>query len=305
MAVPEAGIPLARPTDAPPIAHAPAVDQWSESPVAGASAPSTAIGSSARESLAPSPTARSTAAGAATVGATAATDEQPRSELPAHVAIIMDGNRRWARERGLPELEGHAAGVEAIRNVLRHAVRRGVAFLTLYAFSRENWARSDEEVNGLFALLESAMGKETEGLREQGVRVHVLGRLGELPLETRSSIEGALAETAAGARLTLNIAFNYAGRTELVDAFRRLATSGIAPDEIDEAAISGALYTAGQPDPDLVIRTGGEQRLSNFLIWQSAYAELYTCDVLWPDFGPETFDAALLEFARRTRRFGR
>jgi len=296
VAVPEAGIPLARPTDAPPIAHAPAVEKWAAAPVDGTAAGSTAVGSNANAS----PASRSV-----TVGSTTATDEEPRSELPAHVAIIMDGNRRWARERGLPELEGHAAGVEAIRNVLRHAVRRGVAYLTLYAFSRENWARSDEEVNGLFALLESAMGKETEGLREQGVRVHVLGRLGELPLETRSSIEGALAETAAGARLTLNIAFNYAGRTELVDAFRRLATSGIAPDEIDEAAISGALYTAGQPDPDLVIRTGGEQRLSNFLIWQSAYAELYTCDVLWPDFGPETFDAALLEFARRTRRFGR
>jgi len=238
-------------------------------------------------------------------GSTASTDSEPRSELPAHVAIIMDGNRRWARERGLPELEGHAAGVEAIRNVLRHAVRRGVPYLTLYAFSRENWARSDEEVSGLFGLLESAIGRETDELREQGVRVRVLGRLAELPADTRSSIEEALAETADGARLTLNIAFNYAGRTELVDAFRRLASSGTAPDDIDEAAISGALYTAGQPDPDLVIRTGGEQRLSNFLIWQSAYAELYTCDVLWPDFGPETFDAALLEFARRTRRFGR
>ena len=286
MAVPEAGLPLARPTDALPTAQAPAVE----------SAPT---GRAKRSTAQRLPSAGSTAM------ASGATDAQPRSELPAHVAIIMDGNRRWARERGLPELEGHAAGVEAIRNVLRHAVRRGVAYLTLYAFSRENWARSDEEVNGLFALLESAMGKETDGLVEQGVRVHVLGRLGELPPDTRSSIEGALVETAAGARLNLNIAFNYAGRTELVDAFRRLASSGIAPNEIDEAAISGALYTAGQPDPDLVIRTGGEQRLSNFLIWQSAYAELYTCDVLWPDFGPETFDAALLEFARRTRRFGR
>ncbi len=306
MAVPEAGLPLARPTDALPTAQAkapaPAVDR---SPQASANG-STVVGSPAMGSAAHgSPASGSPAAGSTTIGSTAGTDAQPRSELPAHVAIIMDGNRRWARERGLPELEGHAAGVEAIRNVLRHAVRRGVAYLTLYAFSRENWARSDEEVSGLFALLESAMGRETDGLIEQGVRVHVLGRLAELPPDTRSSIEGALAETAAGARLTLNIAFNYAGRTELVDAFRRLASSGIAPDEIDEAAISRALYTAGQPDPDLVIRTGGEQRLSNFLIWQSAYAELYTCDVLWPDFGPETFDAALLEFARRTRRFGR
>jgi undecaprenyl diphosphate synthase len=248
----------------------------------------------------PSTTARSEPS-----GSTAGTESEPRSELPAHVAIIMDGNRRWAREHGLPELEGHTAGVEAIRNVLRHAVRRGVPYLTLYAFSRENWARSDEEVSGLFGLLQETIGRETDELREQGVRVRVLGRLAELPPDTRSSVEAALEETADGARLTLNIAFNYAGRTELVDAFRRLASSGAAPDDIDEAAISGALYTAGQPDPDLVIRTGGEQRLSNFLIWQSAYSELYTCDVLWPDFGPETFDAALLEFARRTRRFGR
>jgi undecaprenyl diphosphate synthase len=229
----------------------------------------------------------------------------PPGELPHHVAIIMDGNRRWARERGLAELEGHAAGVEAIRGVLRHATRRGIRVLTLYAFSRENWARSDEEVVGLFALLESAIRDETEELRDQGVRVQLLGRVEELPPGTRTSIESALSETAGGERLTLNICFNYAGRTELVDAFRRLAASGIAPEAIDEAAIAASLYTAGQPDPDLVIRTGGEQRLSNFLIWQSAYAELYTSNVLWPDFGPEALDAALLEFARRTRRFGR
>jgi undecaprenyl diphosphate synthase len=299
VAIPEVGLPLARPTDALPTAHAPvpAVDRSPEATPEGSTVEqSMTLGSTAQAS----PPAESMA-----IPSTVGTDAQPRSELPVHVAIIMDGNRRWAREHGLPELEGHAAGVEAIRNVLRHAVRRGVAYLTLYAFSRENWARSDEEVSGLFELLKSAMGRETDGLIEQGVRVHVLGRLAELPPDTRSSIEGALIETAAGARLNLNIAFNYAGRTELVDAFRRLASSGIAPDEIDEAAISRVLYTAGQPDPDLVIRTGGEQRLSNFLIWQSAYAELYTCDVLWPDFGPDAFDAALLEFARRTRRFGR
>ena len=137
------------------------------------------------------------------------------------------------------------------------------------------------------------------------MRIRLLGRLEELPTETRVSIESAIAETAGGDRLFLNIAFNYAGRTELVDAFRRLAASGTPPDAIDESAITAALYTAGLPDPDLVIRTGGEQRLSNFLIWQSAYAELYMCDVLWPDFGPDAFDAALAEFARRTRRFGR
>lgn len=225
--------------------------------------------------------------------------------LPRHVAIIMDGNRRWARSRGVPELEGHAAGVEAIRSVLRHAVRRGIAVLTLYAFSRENWARPDDEVVGLFALLEQAIREETSELRSQGVRVRLLGRLEELPAETRRSIEEALDATSGGERLTLNIAFNYAGRTELVDAIRRIVASGVEPDDIDEATVAEALYTKGLPDPDLVIRTGGEQRLSNFLIWQSAYAELYTCPDLWPDFGPDAFDAALLEFARRTRRFGR
>jgi undecaprenyl diphosphate synthase len=226
-------------------------------------------------------------------------------EMPRHVAIIMDGNRRWARAHDLAELDGHAAGVEAIRSVLRHAVRRALPVLTLYAFSRENWARSDAEVRGLFSLLEAAIRSETAELRANGVRVRLLGRLEELPPATRSSIDAALAETADGNRLLLNIAFNYAGRTELVDAFRQIAASGLAPEAIDEATISAALYTAGVPDPDLVIRTGGEQRLSNFLVWQAAYAELYMCEVLWPDFGPEAFDAALQEYARRTRRFGR
>jgi undecaprenyl diphosphate synthase len=217
----------------------------------------------------------------------------------------MDGNRRWARARGLPEVEGHAAGVEAIRGLLRHVVRRGVPVLSLYAFSRENWARSDDEVTALFQLLEQAIRSETAELKAQGVRIRLLGRLDELPEDTRRSIGAALDETAGGDRLLLNVAFNYAGRTELVDAFRRLAASGRPAEAIDEQAISAELYTAGLPDPDLVIRTGGEQRLSNFLIWQSAYAELYVCETLWPDFGADAFDAALLEFARRTRRFGR
>ena len=261
--------PLARPTDAPPRAHL--ADQPPPAPAA----------EEAGEPL------------------------LDPADLPRHVAIIMDGNRRWARLHDKAELEGHAAGVEAIRTLLRHAVRRGVPVMTLYAFSRENWARSDDEVTGLFGLLEQAIRSETAELRAQGVRIRLLGRLEELPDETRRSIDDALAQTAGGDRLLLNVAFNYAGRTELVDAFRRLAESGIAPDSIDEDAISEALYTAGLPDPDLVIRTGGEQRLSNFLIWQSAYAEFYSTEVLWPDFGAEAFDAALLEFARRTRQFGR
>jgi len=262
--------PLARPTDAPPKAHLPARGVVAKTEVPPGEIPLL-----------------------------------PREDLPRHVAIIMDGNRRWARQRNLSELDGHAAGVEAIRELLRHAVRRGVPVMTLYAFSRENWARSDDEVTGLFGLLEAAIRSETAELRAQGVRIRLLARLDELPADTRASIGEALDATAGGDRLLLNVAFNYAGRTELVDAFRRLAANGVPPESIDEDAISASLYTAGLPDPDLVIRTGGEQRLSNFLIWQSAYAEFYTCEALWPDFGPDAFDAALLEFASRQRRFGR
>jgi undecaprenyl diphosphate synthase len=264
--------PLARPTDAPPTAHRPD-DEAATSPVPA--------------------------------DATVVEPLLPANEMPRHVAIIMDGNRRWARQQGLNELDGHAAGVEAIRTLLRHAVRRGVPVVTVYAFSRENWARSDDEVRGLFALLEQAIRSETAELKAQGVRIRLLGRQDELPADTRTSIDAALAETAGGERLLLNVAFNYAGRTELVDAIRRIVASGVHADDIDEVTVGDALYTAGLPDPDLVIRTGGEQRLSNFLIWQAAYAEFYTTEVLWPDFGADAFDAALLEFASRTRRFGR
>jgi undecaprenyl diphosphate synthase len=217
----------------------------------------------------------------------------------------MDGNRRWARRREVPEHEGHAAGVEAIREVVRQAVRRGVRVLTLYAFSRENWGRSDDEVGGLLSLLEAAIRSETAELAAEGVRVRILGRTDELPDATRASIESAIEATATGERLILNVAFNYAGRTEIVDAIRRLMAAGIRPEQVDESVVADALYTAGLPDPDLVIRTGGEHRLSNFLIWQAAYAEFYSCPVLWPDFGPDAFDEALAEYARRTRRFGR
>jgi undecaprenyl diphosphate synthase len=203
------------------------------------------------------------------------------------------------------DFEGHAAGVEAIRGLLQHAVRRGVPMLTLYAFSRENWARSDEEVTGLFMLLEKAIRNETAELKAQGARVRVLGRVEELPPDTATSIGQALEETAAGRRLQVNIAFNYSGRTELVDAARALVARGLRPDEIDEEALAGCLYTAGQPDPDIVIRTGGDERISNFLIWQAAYAEFYFSPILWPDFGRDAFDAALIEFSSRQRRFGR
>jgi len=262
-----AGAPLARPTDALPVAHA-------DFP-----AGQVAAGPGAREA-----------------GETAL--------RPAHVAIIMDGNRRWAREHGLDELDGHAAGVEKIRWLVEHTLRRGVGYLSLYAFSRENWARPDDEVVGLFRLLEQAIRAETPELVRQGVRVRLLGRLAELPDDLRVSIREALAATDCGERLTLAVAFNYAGRTELVDAVRAIIADGLAPDEVDEATIASRLYTSGMPDPDLVIRTGGEQRLSNFLIWQSAYAEFWSCDVLWPDFDEAAYDAALDAFARRSRRFG-
>jgi undecaprenyl diphosphate synthase len=229
----------------------------------------------------------------------------PPGELPRHVAIIMDGNRRWARARGQSEMEGHAAGVEGIREIIRHSVRRGIAVLSLYAFSRENWARSDDEVGGLFFLLEKVIRNETAELKAQGAQVRLLGRMEELPEGARESIARALVETAGGRRLQLNIAFNYSGRTELVDAARKLVCENSRPEAIDEAALARSLYTAGLPDPDMVVRTGGEQRLSNFLIWQAAYAEIYFTDVLWPDFGPKEFDDALIEFASRQRRFGR
>jgi undecaprenyl diphosphate synthase len=225
--------------------------------------------------------------------------------VPRHVAIIMDGNRRWARAHGVTEAEGHAAGVRAIRPLLHRAVERGVGVLSLYAFSRENWARSAEEVRTLFELLQSAIRDETAELRAQGVRVRLLGRLDELPEETRASILGGLDATREGDRLLLNVAFNYSGRTEIADAARRCLEDGLVPEQVDEAAIEARLYTAGVPDPDLLIRTAGEARLSNFLIWQAAYAELYFSDLAWPDFGADAFDEALAEYARRTRRFGR
>jgi undecaprenyl diphosphate synthase len=237
-------------------------------------------------------------------------DEGPEADSeptlpPRHVAVIMDGNRRWARLRGLAEADGHAAGVEAIRPLLRRATERGVSVLSLYAFSRENWSRSEGEIQTLFALLESAIRDETPELVRQGVRVRILGRMDELPPETRASIEDALLATEAGERMTLNVAFNYSGRSEIVDAARRCIAEGLPPEDIDEAALGARLYTSDLPDPDLLIRTGGDLRISNFLIWQSAYAELYFTERLWPDFDPAAFDEALAEYARRSRRFGR
>jgi undecaprenyl diphosphate synthase len=227
------------------------------------------------------------------------------ARMPRHVAIIMDGNRRWARLHAVSEAEGHAAGVEAIRPIVRRAAERGLEVLSIYAFSRENWQRASDEVRTLFGLLESAIRDETPELREQGVRVRVLGRIDELPQQMRESISAAVAETQDGQRMTLNVCFNYSGRTEIVDAVRRLVADGVTAADLDEEAIATRLYGPDLPEPDLLIRTGGDQRVSNFLIWQAAYAELYFTERLWPDFDAAAFDAALEEFARRSRRFGR
>jgi undecaprenyl diphosphate synthase len=232
-------------------------------------------------------------------------DSAREERLPGHVAIILDGNRRWARARGVPEAQGHAAGVEAIRPIVEHAAKLGIKALTIYAFSRENWQRSSHEVEALISLLDATIRDETPRLIEEGVQVRLAGRLDELPLETRASIEQAILATADGERMVLNVAFNYSSRSEIVDAVRAYADDGNPLAELDEQALGEYLYTAGLPDPDLLIRTGGDQRISNFLLWQLAYAELYFCDCYWPDFGPAELDAAIAEYARRARRFGR
>ncbi|MGH2499068.1 MAG: polyprenyl diphosphate synthase [Candidatus Limnocylindria bacterium] len=225
--------------------------------------------------------------------------------VPRHVAIVMDGNRRWAKQRRLPAIAGHRAGVETIRRTVRAARDRGVEYVTLYSFSTENWRRDEDEVGGLMRLLEETIRRETGSLVEDGVRLRVIGRLAELSPRLQRAIEGAVATTAQGTRGTMTIAFNYGGRTEIVDAVRALARQGLAPEAIDDAAIAARLYAPEHPDPDLVIRTGGELRVSNFLLWQAAYAELWATDVLWPDFSVDDLDAALASYAGRERRYGR
>jgi len=215
----------------------------------------------------------------------------------------MDGNRRWASARGLPSIAGHMQGVEAIKPIVRVAPDRGIEVLSLYVFSQENWRRTEDEVAGLFALIDGAVRQNTDELIAEGVRVHVIGRLHEAPAEIQASIREAEERTRNGGRMHLNIAFNYSGRTEIVDAVRALREATV-DGEVDEDLVATRLYTAGQPDVDLLIRTGGEQRTSNFLLWQSAYAELVFTPVLWPAFTEADLDAALAEFANRHRRFG-
>ncbi|MEP7041209.1 MAG: polyprenyl diphosphate synthase [Chloroflexota bacterium] len=228
----------------------------------------------------------------------------PLREHPRHVAIIMDGNRRWAAARGLPAIAGHVQGVEAIRPIVRVAPDKGIEVFSLYVFSRENWRRPDDEVAGLLGLIDGAVRQYTNELVAEGIRVRVIGRLHEAPPDIVRSIREAEERTRGGKRMALNIAFNYAGRAEIIDAARALVVAGVPAHEIDEERFDEHLYTAGQPDPDLIIRTGGEQRTSNFLLWQGAYAELVFSDTLWPDFVEADLDAAIEEFARRQRRYG-
>ena len=221
-----------------------------------------------------------------------------------HVAIIADGNRRWARDRGLPVLAGHVQGIEAMRPVVRRARDHGIEVLSVYTFSTENWSRPDAEVSGLFGLIDGAVRQYTDELIAEGVRVRVIGRLHQAPPDVQRSIRAAEERTSEGARMTLNICFNYSGRAEIVDASRALLAARADPNAIDEDHFADHLYTAGQPEVDLLIRTGGDHRTSNFLIWQAAYAELVFCPTYWPDFTPDDLDAALAEFEHRERRFG-
>jgi undecaprenyl diphosphate synthase len=216
----------------------------------------------------------------------------------------MDGNRRWAAAHGLPSIAGHVQGVEAIKPIVRAAPDHGIEVLSLYVFSQENWRRTEDEVSGLFGLVDGAVRENTDELVAQGVRVRVIGRLHEVPEEIRRSIQRAEDRTQDGTRMMLNIAFNYSGRSEIIDVFRALLAARVSPPDVDEDRIERNLYTWGQPDVDLLIRTGGEQRTSNFMLWQSAYAELVFTPKLWPDFSEADLDAALVEFANRHRRFG-
>jgi undecaprenyl diphosphate synthase len=224
--------------------------------------------------------------------------------LPKHVAIIMDGNGRWARERGRSRIAGHRAGTENIRKVIERVADYGIRYLTLFAFSTENWNRPRYEVRGLMQLLNYYLRRETMNLHENGIKVVHLGDLSALNGGLQKRVLDAIDFTKNNDRMTLALAWNYGGRAEIVEAVKRIAIAGIPPEEIDESIVSAYLTTADLPDPDLIIRTAGEMRISNFLLWQAAYAELCFVPHYWPDFGPDHIDEALLTYSRRTRRFG-
>ena len=225
-------------------------------------------------------------------------------KIPTHIAIIMDGNGRWATARGLPRMEGHRAGTENLRPMIRACVEFGVKYLTLYAFSTENWGRPREEVNGLLAILESVIDRELRELNAEGVRIVHVGRLDAMPKKVREKVRHSMEVTRNNDRLILNIAWNYGGRDEIVYALQNIIREGIPADEVTEDVVTQHLFTRC-PDPDLIIRTSGEIRVSNFLLWQSAYSEWYFTTALWPDFNKEELKKAIEEFSQRKRRFGK
>jgi len=228
-----------------------------------------------------------------------------KKQLPKHVAIIMDGNGRWAQKRGLSRLEGHKQGGINARRVVETFLEYRIPYLTLYAFSTENWNRPKDEVEGLFKLLEEKLNEGDEVAREKKIRVRHLGRMDGLPRKIQKRIQAAVEQTKNNTGMTLCLAFNYGGRDEIVEATRRIIRDKLNTNKVNEGIFKAYLYSEGIPDPDLVIRTGGEMRLSNFLIWQSAYAEIFFTPVLWPDFDKKEIDKALTAYSRRQRRFGR
>jgi undecaprenyl diphosphate synthase len=227
------------------------------------------------------------------------------SAVPYHLGIIMDGNGRWAQARGLPRAAGHQAGVDNIRRILEHCVQRGVKVLSIYAFSTENWRRPPEEVSGLMRLLGLTIQRQLKELNKNGVKILHSGRMEGIHPHLQKQIVNALEVTKQNDRIILNVAFNYGGRAEILDAARSIIRDGIRPEALTEEMFGSYLYTGGLPDPDLIVRTGGEWRLSNFLIWQAAYAEYYTTPTYWPDFDETELDKAFAEYSHRERRFGR
>lgn len=228
----------------------------------------------------------------------------PVGRIPRHVAVIMDGNGRWAAERGLARVEGHERGTENIRRITHTAGEVGIEYLTLWAFSTENWRRPADEVSSILRILGEAIERETEELHRQGAQLRHIGSLDGLSPSLRQSVVDAIELTKHNSKLVLTLAFNYGGRQEILQAVRRCLDDGVSPDELDEHAFARRLYTQDIPDPDLIIRTSGEHRLSNFLIWQGAYAELFFTPKFWPDFGPADLEEAVADFSRRERRFG-
>jgi len=231
-------------------------------------------------------------------------EERKLERVPRHVAIIMDGNGRWAKARGLPRLAGHRAGTENLRPILEASAELGIEILTIWAFSTENWTRPEAEVKGLLRILEEMIRRELKELHKQGVRICHLGRLDRLPGRIQKRIRNATKRTKDNDRIVLNVAFDYGGRAEIVQAVRHVIRDGIPADQVDEALLSRYMYTAGQPDPDLIIRTSGELRTSGFMMWQSTYSEYYITPTFWPDFDREELYQALVAFSQRDRRFG-